>query len=101
MPNRPAEPDAAAIRRARRIAPELTTAEALTLREGADLPPDDPMPGRTDGEAAEGATLHDWAAAEAARPTLPDENDDGLSEQDEALQRAAEDPVSIRRSRQR
>lgn len=40
----------------------------------------------------EDMTLEDWVAAENARPTLPDENQDGLDETEEEIRRQAEDP---------
>jgi hypothetical protein len=81
--------DLEAVRRARRFAPERSTAEAVALREGRDLPPDDQDTADTEG--ADDATLQDWAVAEASRPDLPDETEDGLSDLDEEVRRQAED----------
>lgn len=69
-------------------------------REASDRSPDDFDAGRDTG-TGEDATLEDWAVADASRPTLDDETEDGLSDQDEEVRRQAEDPVSIRRSRRR
>ena len=38
-------------------------------------------------------TLEDIAEAEASRPTLPDETEDGLDEMDEEIRRQAEGPT--------
>lgn len=121
MPHKPNDPDLDALRRANRVAPERPATEAITLRRGADLsldhPGDEPSDGSADGAAAdlpsddletdrdpdsgEDATLEDWAVADASRPDLDDETDDGLSDLEEEVRRQAEDPVSISPGRRR
>ena len=44
----------------------------------------------------ENMTLEDWIESEGSRPTLPDENAEGLDEMDEEVRRQAEDlPLDI------
>jgi hypothetical protein len=58
-------------------APELSVARAVVGREAED--------------EVEGVSGADWVAAERARPDLPDETIDGLSELEEEVRRQAED----------
>ncbi len=62
---------------ARTDAPELSVARAVVGREVED--------------EVEGVSGADWVAAERARPDLPDETIDGLSELEEEVRRQAED----------
>ncbi|MBN9526992.1 MAG: hypothetical protein J0H82_12340 [Alphaproteobacteria bacterium] len=62
---------------ARTAAPELSVARAVVGREAED--------------EVEGVSGADWVAAERARPDLPDETIDGLSELEEEVRRQAED----------
>lgn len=63
--------------KARAEAPERSLSRAVVGREIED---------ETDGITAE-----DWVAAEHARPDLPDETSDGLTELEEEVRRQAED----------
>lgn len=47
--------------------------------------------GREVQEEVDGTTLEDWVAAEHARPDLPDETIDGLTDLEEEVRRQAED----------
>jgi len=62
---------------ARAEAPELSISRAVLGREVE--------------EETDGITGEDWIAAEQARPDLPDETIDGLSELEEEVRRQAED----------
>jgi hypothetical protein len=118
-PERPAT-EAVTLRQGRDLSPDRPgdrDAAEDPEREPSDISPDDFDAGPDEGPAVdpqreatdrspddldadpEDATLEDWETADASRPTLPDETEDGLSDQDEEVRRQAEDPVSIRRSR--
>ena len=49
------------------------------------------LEGRDTSMDPESMTLEDWVEAENARPTLPDENADGLDPMEEEVRRQAED----------
>ena len=51
------------------------------------------LDGRDSSMDPESMTLVDVAEAEASRPTLPEETEDGLDEMDEEIRRQAEGPT--------
>lgn len=59
--------------------------------ERPELPVSRAVLGRDLEEEVDGITPEDWVAAERARPDLPDETIDGLSELEEEVRRQAED----------
>ncbi len=73
----------------------MTTLSGLAHDHDADAPrragtddtrgPDDPT-----GDPAD-ASIEDWAQADKARPTLPEETEDGLDDLEEEIRHQAED----------
>lgn len=76
---------AAALRTARRRAPEQDASVAVF---GRDV---DALDGQAGATGGEDASAQDWLVAEAARPDIPGETADGLTELEEEVRHAAED----------
>lgn len=70
--------------------PKLARSAEVELAQESDDPEGD-EPEEDAPLDAEDATFEDWREADAVRPDLPDETDDGLDPTEEEVRRQAED----------